>query len=179
MGTDAVPVSVTPVATEAVAIPAPERSSRPYAPGWLDLLGAWIHSRPWPAWLTYATFGVVGILISNAQNWLTAGRPAFTIEQTAWGIVTVGFFVLRDYLNQLAGEAFDDFRPALSHGLVDDDRYRYELTTNRCGRRSSSSSYRSRRPSASMPRIPSARRSSGSASRASPSAGCSRGSSRR
>ena len=117
------------MATESIAIQAGELPTRPYAPGWLDMAGSWIHSRPWPAWLTFLVIGAISVVISNAQNWRSGGPSAVTFTQTAWGIVTVAFFVLRDYFSRLAGEAFDDFRPALSPGQVDEARFRYELTT--------------------------------------------------
>ena len=108
------------MATDAVAIQGAERQARPYAPGWLDMAGAWIHSRPWPVWLTYLALGIVEHRHLECPE-LAVGRPAaITFTQTAWGIVTVGFFMLARLPQPLAGEAFDDFRPALSAGRVDE-----------------------------------------------------------
>ena len=119
----------TEVLTTAPAALAADRA-RPYPPGWLDDLFAWIHTRPWPAWMTYAVLTVVSILVSNSQDWLS-GQPlgSFTATQTAWGVLTIGFLAAVDHVNRVAGDAFDTFRAALSPGRIDEDRVRYELTT--------------------------------------------------
>ena len=103
--------------------------ARPYAPGWTDLAIGWVRARPYPRWLTYGVLISFGILVSNAQTVLS-GRPfEVTFTYTAWGVITVGFLAALDALNELAGDAFDRFQPALGEADVDPARARYELTT--------------------------------------------------
>lgn len=113
-------------------MPAPGRApeaAMPYRVGWMDVAFAWIRARPWPRSVSYLVLAAIGVVLSNAQNWLSGGRIELTVTQTAWGVLSVGIFVAVDLLNQVAGEAFDTFEPALGEGPVDRRRARYELTT--------------------------------------------------
>jgi hypothetical protein len=117
------------VASVVTTVDAGSQMRAPYAPGWTDVIIGWIRSRPWPRALTYGVLISAGILLSNAQSTLS-GRPfEFTFTQTAWGIVTIGFLAALDALNEVAGRAFDAFRPALGTADVDETAARYELTT--------------------------------------------------
>ncbi len=113
----------------AATITADSGSTLPYAPGWTDMAIAWIRSRAWPAWRSYAVLITLGAIAANAQNWLSGQPLGLTFTQTAWGIVTVGFLGALDGLNRVAAEAFDAFRPALGSAPIDQARARYELTT--------------------------------------------------
>lgn len=95
----------------------------------MDALAGWIRARPWPRSVSYLALIGFGIIVSNAQNWLSGGPIEFTVLQTAWGIVTVGFLAVADLLNDVAGRSFDAFEPALGAASVDRRRRRYELTT--------------------------------------------------
>lgn len=107
----------------------PAGSDRPYAPGWTDVAISWIRTRSWSPWLSYGVLITIGMIVSNAQNWLSGLPFGFAFTQTAWGIITVGFLGALDALNRVAGDAFDAFRPALGSSSIDQERARYELTT--------------------------------------------------
>lgn len=115
---------------EAIAAPTTVASARPYAPSWLDILYDWIERLPGPSILTYVAMIVPSIALTNSALWLSDLLPLGKIEpvQAAWAVATVAILAAPHRLRQIAGAAFDTFRPALGTGVSDPERARYELT---------------------------------------------------
>lgn len=118
------------MAAEAGAVSNTSDPTRPYARSWLDLSFEWVTRLPGPTWLAYVIFLVPSIALSNSALWFSDLRPWGSLDpaQVYWGTATVGLFAAAHYLRNLAGSAFDRFRPALGTGLADPDRVRFELT---------------------------------------------------
>ena len=109
---------------------ADEASRRPYAPSWLDLLFDWLARLPGPTWLAYLVLVVPSVLLSTSALWLSGLLPVGSLDQTPvfWGVMTVAILGAMHHLRNVAGSAFDDFRPALGAGVTDAETERYEMT---------------------------------------------------
>jgi hypothetical protein len=103
---------------------------RPYAPSWLDLLFDWLARLPGPTWLVYLVLVIPSTLLSTSALWLSGLIPVGTLDQTQafWGVMTVAILGATHHLRNVAGSAFDAFRPALGAGVTDAETERYELT---------------------------------------------------
>jgi hypothetical protein len=44
----------------------------------MDVVFAWIRARPWPRSVSYIVLTALGVVLSNAQNWLSGGRIELT-----------------------------------------------------------------------------------------------------
>lgn len=102
----------------------------PYPRSWIDRLTGLIHRAPVPAPVVYLALMVPSIVISNSANWASGLQPVgtFVFSQTFWGVWTVGFVWVLDYLSGVAESSFDAFRPAISPEAIDAERARYELS---------------------------------------------------
>jgi hypothetical protein len=103
---------------------------RPYGPSWLDVLFDWLTSLPGPTWLAYLVLVIPSTILSTSALWLSGLIPVGTLDQTQgfWGVMTVAILGATHHLRNVAGSAFDAFRPALGGGVTDIERERYELT---------------------------------------------------
>lgn len=124
-----------PMATEARAIDRGDpgtaiRGQRPYARSWLDVFFAAMTALPGPTWLAYLLLIIPSVLLSTSALWLSGllpfGQPDAT--QTFWGVSTAAILAAAHHLRNVAGSAFDQFRPALGDGVAEPERARYELT---------------------------------------------------
>jgi hypothetical protein len=106
------------------------RGPKPYEPSWLDRLFDWLTAVPGPTWLAYVVLLVPGIALGNSALWLSGLSPVGELDgtQVLWGLLGVAILAAMHHLRNVAGEAFDAFRPALGDAPVDADRARYELT---------------------------------------------------
>jgi hypothetical protein len=103
---------------------------RPYAPSWLDRLFDWLARLPGPTWLAYLGLVIPSTVLSTSALWLSGLIPVGTLDPTQafWGVMTVAILGATHHLRNVAGSAFDAFRPALGDGELDVKRQRYELT---------------------------------------------------
>lgn len=101
---------------------------RPYPPSWLNVLISWIERLPGPPWVAFLAIGAITIVIANAQAPL-AGRPmGLDLTQTYYAILFTGILWLIHYLDHVAREALDTFRPAMGISDADAADLRYRLT---------------------------------------------------
>ncbi len=100
-----------------------------YAPSWLDRLVAWLERLPGPTWIAYVVIGAGAIIVMHVQPWSLGELPvgAFGIQATYWGILTPALLWVAAYIQHVAGDSFDAFRPALKGSDAASDRLRYEL----------------------------------------------------
>lgn len=106
-----------------------DRPSRPFAPSWLNWLVARIDALPGPTWAAYLVLGVLSVLFSNAQAWVAGIAPlgAFDGALVFWGVFLIALIWVVDYLDGVAGRAFDAFRPALDVTPEAAEELRYRL----------------------------------------------------
>lgn len=111
------------------AVGAEPAAVRPYPPSWVDRLASWMERRPGPTWAAYLVLMVIASLASMMQPAL-AGEddPWVWAIQVFWGIVVPLALWLFASLSDVAGSAFDEFRPALSTSEDEAQRMRYALT---------------------------------------------------
>jgi hypothetical protein len=104
---------------------------RPYPPGWVDRLTAWVGRLALPAWVVYLIPAVALFALITAITWwdgtFAVGElfPFYAVP----GVVTAYGLALMHYLDRAAVRSLEDARPVLT---VDDEGYRllrYELTT--------------------------------------------------
>jgi hypothetical protein len=104
--------------------------TRPYEPSWLDRVIGGIVALPGPTWLAYAVLAAVAIVVSNAVAWASdlAEPGALRVDYTYWGLSLAAVVWLVGYLGDVAGRAFDGFRPALRLPDPELAAFRYSLT---------------------------------------------------
>lgn len=117
------------LATETLAAVVPARAAHPYQPSWLNRLIAWIEALPGPTWATYVVLAVVSVVFSNAQGWASGVLPfgALRLDLTYWGVFLIALVWVVSYLDRIAGDAFDTFRPALDVSDGEAALLRYRL----------------------------------------------------
>jgi hypothetical protein len=105
---------------------------RPYAPSWVNVLIAWIERLPGPAWAFFVALMAIGIVAFNGQAWLSGLTPvgAFTVALTYAAIFPVAVLWLIKYLDRVARDAFETYRPALVGSDAEAERWRFELTVS-------------------------------------------------
>lgn len=102
---------------------------QPYPPSWIDRLAAWLEALPGPTWAAYLAVMAVATMASILQPALDGeDDPVAWAGYAFWGIVVPLGLWLFAYLSDIAGAAFDDFRPALSVSDDDARAMRYALT---------------------------------------------------
>lgn len=116
--------------TSAASTPAAARA-RPYAPSWLNLLLDGIERLPGPSWLAYGVIAVIGVIGSNAQGWTSGFTEPGQLDPvfTFWGVFPIALLWVVGYLDRVAQQCLEAFRPALDASDVEIERMRYELTT--------------------------------------------------
>jgi hypothetical protein len=137
------PDTMRPVVSEALASETPGVAvapaasatapavARPYPRSWLNLLFEAVTRLPGPTWLAYVVLAIPSIVVSNAALWLSGLRPWGELDpaQVFWGLAGAFIVAATYYLRNVAGDAFDAFRPALGGSVADADQERYRLTT--------------------------------------------------
>jgi len=116
-------------ATGELATSEPDSSPLPYPPSLVDGFIAWLERLPGPTWLAFAGLGIVSVAYVMVVVVLL-GRDVATVAVrfTAIAVVPVFALALLRQLNQVAGQAFDRFRPLLDLDTADVERLRYRLT---------------------------------------------------
>jgi hypothetical protein len=106
-----------------------DKAATAYAPSWLNRVIAWIDRAPGPTWATYVALTVASVAFSNAQGWASGVLPfgAMRLDYTYWGVFLIALIWVVAYLDRVAGEAFDRFRPALDVSDADAAQLRYRL----------------------------------------------------
>lgn len=108
---------------------ATEGSGRPYAPSWVDRIDDWIDGFPGRSWVAYAAIIAVFMLGSAVEPVLDGASDAAVWATAAfWGIVVPLSLWMLHHLGDVAGAAFDGFRPALGATDREATRMRYALT---------------------------------------------------
>lgn len=123
-------MELTGAAEEAVRVAAIERPERPYSRSWLDVIFDVMSGLPGPTWLAYAILVLPSIALSSSALWLSGLSPWGEVDPTQafWGAATIAILAAAHHLRNVAGSAFDSFRPALGGAVGDLERARYELT---------------------------------------------------
>ncbi len=104
--------------------------TRPYSPSWVDAITGVIDRAPGPTWLAYLLLLLLACLTASTEGWIAgvSSFPAIDPWQASYGVYFIAPLAVIHYLDGVAGEAWDQFRPATN--LVADAaaRVRYELT---------------------------------------------------
>lgn len=103
----------------------------PYASSWLDRLTASVDRLPGPAWLVYLLTGVLVLLLFTVLKWVDGTFPVGHVELYHLVFVGTPLYALAvlHLLDQVAGQALEDFRPVLITDAATVVRLRYQLTT--------------------------------------------------
>jgi hypothetical protein len=101
------------------------------SPGVIDRLLALVDQLPGPATIWYVAFAAVLIGLGHLVIWIIGARPFGTLEPEAIAPALFSSYLawLLHVMKQVAGSAFDDFRPALGDPSAQ-ERYRAELVSN-------------------------------------------------
>jgi hypothetical protein len=107
------------------------KASALYPPSWVDRLFEWVQRLPFPSWLFYLGIWWIQILLFNALTWIEGTQPPlrFDVYLTIWGIYQGFYLGYIHYLDGIASQAFEKFRPALALTDAEYERLRYRLTT--------------------------------------------------
>jgi len=104
---------------------------RPYAPSFIDSLMGLVERLPGPYWLTYLALFVLQSSALHVLAWIDGWLPAYTFAPILlmfplwlWGPLTI-----MSYLNSIAREALDSFRPLLDLDEQGLRRLQAEFTT--------------------------------------------------
>jgi hypothetical protein len=113
------------------ADPAGARPAIPYPPSWLDRLTARIERLPGPTALWYAALGAGLALLFTVLKWVDGTFPVGTLSPYHLVFVGTPFYtlVVLHWLDHVAGQALEAFRPVLAADAATTARLRYELTT--------------------------------------------------
>jgi len=112
-------------------IPQAAGEPKPYAPSLIDLFMGLVERLPGPYWLTYLALIVLQSLALHVLAWIDGWLPAYTFSPVLlmfplwlWGPLTI-----MSYLNSIAREALDAFRPLLDLDEQGLGRLQAEFTT--------------------------------------------------
>jgi hypothetical protein len=102
----------------------------PYARSWIDHLTEWITRVPGPSWGFYAAALVVLAISNNVAFWIDGSQPvgSFELDKASDAVFSLIFLALYHYLSRVAGQSFDDFKPAIKRPEVDLQILHYRLT---------------------------------------------------
>ncbi len=103
----------------------------PYPPSWFDRLSARLDRLPVSPYVVYGLFGSIIFVVLTLFQWHEGGYPAgevrpFHVFIACW----IPFLLaMMHYLDRLAVQALETFRPALSAGPEESRDLQYRLTT--------------------------------------------------
>jgi hypothetical protein len=111
------------------AVTGPVLTVRPYAPSWVDTIMGWLDRAPGPTWLAYGALLAVGLGVAAIESLLSS---AATIDpaQLFYGLFFVAPLAVLRYLDHVAGQVWDAFRPVTNLDDAAAARIRYELTVS-------------------------------------------------
>ncbi len=103
----------------------------PFKPSWIDRFNSWVGRLPVRAWIFYAAFGIVLILVQVLFLWLDGGLFAAEILPVIIfnGLATPFLLALIHLLDDQAATALDSMRPALEMTDPEFDEFQYKLST--------------------------------------------------
>ena len=103
---------------------------RPYAPSWVDLITSAIERLPGPTWLAYIVLLFIACFMASTEGWVAGITtfPAIDLAQASYGLFFIAPLAVMHYLDHVAGDAWDQFRPATDLNDRAAARVRYELT---------------------------------------------------
>ena len=89
-------------------------ADRPYPPSWVDVITSAIDRLPGPTWLAYIVLLLVACLIASTEGWIAgiSTFPAIDLAQASYGLFFIAPLAVIHYLDGVAGDAWDQFRPA-------------------------------------------------------------------
>jgi len=100
-----------------------------YARSWVNVLADWVERLPGPSWLTYIVLAALGAAGNVAfAFWGSATRAVSEPVLAILGAFPVLLLWAFHHLADVAGDAFEQFRPALDGADTDTARLRFELT---------------------------------------------------
>jgi hypothetical protein len=108
-----------------------QRALNPYAPSWVDRMDDWFGTLPVPRWLIYLTLMATLVLVNTLFKWWDGVYPfgaflPFHVVVTAY---TAWYFALVSYLDHIALQAIERFRPAFRGDTANYETFKYRLTT--------------------------------------------------
>jgi hypothetical protein len=104
-------------------------AARPYEPSWIDRFVGWLEALPGSSWLAYAAIAAAATLLSMGEALIEGKSDPIVLATAAfWGVMLPFTLWLVHALADVAGSAFDSFRPALTATDEDAARIRYGLT---------------------------------------------------
>jgi hypothetical protein len=123
--------SVTTATAETAPAKETEMIARPYPPSWVDRLTDWVRGLPGPSWAFYLGVWLVLFSIETVVKWADGAYPVGTFfpyhaVSVAWSTYLLA---LIHYLDDVAGSALHEFRPALQVSDTEFATLRYQLTT--------------------------------------------------
>lgn len=107
-------------------------SPPPYPPSWLDRTTAWVDRLPGPYWAYYLGLGLVLFAVETTLKWKDGVYPVGTFELRQLNFAVWGIYILAaiHYLDRLAAQAMQSFRPALDPSKTNYELLVYQLTTS-------------------------------------------------
>ena len=106
--------------------------ARPYAPSWIDAIIVAIDRLPGPTWLAYVLLQLVAFVVAEVEGWVggVVTFPNVDLNQAGFAFLFVLPVAVVHYLDRVAGESWDRFRPVTALDERAAARVRYELTTS-------------------------------------------------
>ncbi|MEW5992135.1 MAG: hypothetical protein AB1736_12420 [Chloroflexota bacterium] len=102
------------MATGAVTIDTEDaKLARPYDPGWVNLLTAWIERLPGPTWGAYAVAMALGVALAFSAALNALATPSTTIANAYYGLLPFAILALIHSLDRTAGGALRALRAHL------------------------------------------------------------------
>lgn len=102
----------------------------PYPPSWLDRLTDRVDRLPGPAWAYYVGFGLVLLLAQVIVKWSDGTYASgFVFYHLIYAGTPANLLGSLHYVDRVAAQAFDSYRPATTLDDAQAREYRYRLTT--------------------------------------------------
>jgi hypothetical protein len=102
----------------------------PYPPSWLDRLTDRVDRLPGPAWAYYVGFGLVLLLAQIVVKWSDGTYAGgFVFYHIIYAGTPANLLWSLHYVDRVAAQAFDSYRPAMNADDAQAREYRYRLTT--------------------------------------------------
>jgi hypothetical protein len=102
----------------------------PYPPSWLDRLTDRVDRLPGPAWAYYVGFGLMLLLAQVIVKWSDGTYAGgFVFYHLLYAGTPANLLGSLHYVDRVAAQSFDSYRPAFSGDEAKASEYRYRLTT--------------------------------------------------
>jgi hypothetical protein len=101
-----------------------------YPPSWLDRLTERVDRLPGPAWAYYVGLGLLLLLAEGAVKWSDGTYAGgFIFYHLIYAATPANLLGSLHYVDRVAGQSFDSYRPALNTSDATAREHRYRLTT--------------------------------------------------